>query len=118
MLLRNHYLSNISEGLSSEEGKNHPIKTFLNVSSGPVKSGDKIIITSQEIFKIFSETEIKKNAERFPPEKFSQFLKTALLEIEEISLLLKPFLPNTSQLISEQFNGLIKLKKPLFPRLK
>ncbi len=50
--------------------------------------------------------------------ELTQFLKTALLEIEEISLLLKPFLPNTSQLISEQFNGLIKLKKPLFPRLK
>ena len=79
IMLRDRYLSDISEGLSSGEGENHPLKTFTNVSSGPIKTGDKIIVTSDELFRIFSETEIKKNAERFPPEKFAQFLKTALV---------------------------------------
>lgn len=79
LLLRDQYMSDISEGLSSEEGFSHPIKTFVNVSSGTLKARDKIIVTSDEMFSIFSETEIKKNSERFPREKFIQFLRTALI---------------------------------------
>lgn len=79
LLLRNGILSDISEGLALAEEGPHPIKTFVNVSSGQLKAGDKIIAASDDIFKVFSLAEIKKNALRFPREKFSQFMHTALV---------------------------------------
>lgn len=79
LLFRDGILTDISEGLASFEEEPHPLKTFVNVSSGIIRPGDKIIITSNDIFRVFSLAEIKKNAERFPGEKFVQFLHTALV---------------------------------------
>jgi hypothetical protein len=79
LLLRNNALTEISEGLADLEEEPHPLKTFVNVSSGSIQPGDKIIITSDDLFRVFSLTEIKKNANRFQGEKFVQFLHTALV---------------------------------------
>jgi hypothetical protein len=78
LLIRNGILSDISEGLA-EESNIHPLKTFTEVSSGRLKSDDKIILTTPGLFEIFSPAEIQKNAQRFSNEKFSQFIKTALV---------------------------------------
>ncbi len=77
-IFRNGALSNISDGLASDSLEPHPLKTFLNVSSGRLEKDDRMLITSEDIFHIFSEAEIKKNFQRFEGEKFVQFLKTAL----------------------------------------
>ena len=77
-IFRNGTLSNISDGLASDSLEPHPLKTFLNVSSGRLEKDDRMLITSEDIFHIFSEAEIKKNFQRFEGEKFVQFLKTAL----------------------------------------
>jgi hypothetical protein len=92
LLLREGMLTDISAGLSETEEEPHPIKTFVNVSSGVLKAEDKIIITSDSIFRIFSLAEIKKNALRFPKEKFSQFLYTALVnELDTAETLIVDF---------------------------
>lgn len=78
LLYRNGNLADISEGLASEESKTHPIKTFVEVSSGRLMIEDQIILSSPEIFSLFSLEEIEKNAIRMDRERFSQFLKTAL----------------------------------------
>lgn len=77
-LHRNTILSEISEDLASDSPEPHPLKTFINVSSGRLEKNDRLLITSGDIFHILSTTEIKKNFERFEGEKFVQFLRTAL----------------------------------------
>ncbi|HPN54864.1 MAG TPA: MAP7 domain-containing protein [Candidatus Moranbacteria bacterium] len=77
-LFRKGMLSNISEGLASDSVEPHPLKTFVNVSSGRLEENDRMLITSEDIFHIFSITEIKKNFQRFEGGKFVQFIKTAL----------------------------------------
>jgi hypothetical protein len=77
-LFRNQQLSEISADMASEEIEPNPLKTFVNVSSGRLEKGDKLIICDDDIFKVFSQEEIKKGANRFPREKFIQFIKTAL----------------------------------------
>lgn len=87
-LLRSKSLTNISEGLASSESEPHPLKTFINISSGKLEDLDKIIITTEAIFNVFSPEELKKSALRFTAEKFVQFLKTALSnEVERAAVL-------------------------------
>lgn len=87
-LLRSRSLTDISSGLASDETNPHPLKTFINISSGRLESNDKLIITTNGIFNIFSLEEIKKSALRFSGEKFIQFLKTALgNELEKAAVL-------------------------------
>ena len=82
-------MTDLSEGLASGETEPHPLKTFVNVSSGRLEDDDKIILTTDSIFDIFSFDEIKKSSLRFPEEKFVQFLKTALgNELEQAAVLL------------------------------
>ncbi len=78
LLIRNGILSDISDGLA-EESNIHPLKTFTEVSSGRLKSDDKILLTTPGLFDIFSPAELQKNVRRFSNEKFSQFLRTALV---------------------------------------
>ncbi len=77
LLLRAKGLTDISEGLAPES-EPHPLKTFVNVSSGKLERDDKLILATHDIFEIFSMDEIKKSALRFSNEDFMRFLKTAL----------------------------------------
>lgn len=87
LLLRNNFLTDISEGMSEEDFPN-PLKTFTNLSSGKMEEGDKLILANPEIFDIFSLEEIKKASLRFSNVDFAQFLKTALgNELEKTAVL-------------------------------
>lgn len=87
LLLRGKSLTDISEGSSTEISPN-PLKTFVDVLSGRLEKDDKLIITTQHIFDIFSFEEIKKSALRFSFPEFTQFLKTALgNELEKAAVL-------------------------------
>lgn len=77
-LYRNTVLTDVSEGLAADFPEPHPLKTFINVSSGRLEKEDQLLITSEDIFHILSTIEIKKNFQRFKGEKFVQFLRTAL----------------------------------------
>ena len=91
-LFRSNLLTNVSEGLSSPEAASNPLKTFVNVSSGRMEKTDKLIITTESIFDIFSLEEIKKSIIRFSRENFVQFLKTALVnELEKAAVLVVDF---------------------------
>ena len=77
-LYRNQILSEISADLASDTLDPHPLKTFVNVSSGRLEKNDRMLITTEDIFHILPAVEIKKNFQRFQGDKFVQFLKTAL----------------------------------------
>jgi len=85
-LNRKNVLTEISEGLSSDESQPHPLKTFVNVSSGRLEKEDRLIITSEDIFHILKLSDLKRNLERLTKQQFVQFLKTALSnELEMIA---------------------------------
>ncbi len=85
LLLRNGKLTEISNGLSSKDESNNPIKTFTDIASGKLEDGDKLILTTDDISHIFNLTELEKYALSFPNKKFVRFLKTALINELEIA---------------------------------
>lgn len=88
-LFRAGSLTNVSEGLSSPEAESNPLKTFVNVSSGRMEESDKLVVTTESIFDIFSLEEIKKSILRFSKDNFVQFLKTALInELQKAAVLI------------------------------
>ena len=91
-LNRKKVLTEISEGLSSDESQPHPLKTFINVSSGRLEKEDKLIITCEDIFHILKLSELKKSLQRLTKPQFVQFLKTALSnELEMIATIIADF---------------------------
>jgi hypothetical protein len=78
LLLRDNALLDISEGLASPEAMEYPLKTFVDISSGELNDGDKIIITSKELLELISIDELQKNANRMGQENFTQLIETAL----------------------------------------
>ncbi len=78
-LLRNGNLAEISAGLASEDSSLHPIKTFVEISSGRMLPQDKIILASPELFSLLSVEGIGKNALRMDDDRFTQFLRTVLV---------------------------------------
>jgi len=87
-LFRGKTLTDISEREDSLSPPN-PIKTFEDVLSGRLQENDKIIITTESIFNIFSFEEIKRSAMKFSREEFIRFLKTALInELEKAAVLI------------------------------
>lgn len=86
-LLRNTTLTEITE-IQDENIDSNPLKTFQDVISGKIEKDDKLIITTQEIFDIFSLEEIKKSALKFSHKNFIQFLNTALVnELDQVATL-------------------------------
>ncbi|EKE15851.1 MAG: hypothetical protein ACD_11C00103G0053 [uncultured bacterium] len=85
LIFRKDSLSSINDDFLQEETELHPVKTFINVSSGRLEKDDKFIITSENIFNIFSINDLEKNILRLPPEKFVQLLKTALTNELDLS---------------------------------
>ena len=83
-LLRKQMLSEISVDMAPSNTQPNPLKTFADVSSGRLENEDKLIICEDDIFKVFSEEELRKGAIRFKREKFIQFIKTALTNKLEI----------------------------------
>lgn len=79
LLLRNGGFSEISADLASEESHTHPIKTFVEVSSGHLMSQDKVIFTSPELLSLLPVENLEKNALRMDKEHFGQFLRTVLV---------------------------------------
>ena len=78
-LFRGERLIDIGEDLASPEAATHPLKTFVEISSGRLSDGDRVVIASPEVFEVFSFSELDRNARRLIPEgKFSRFLETAL----------------------------------------
>lgn len=79
LLLRNETIIDLSEDLASDESHIHPLKTFVEVSSGRLNVHDQILFASPELTALFSQEELSKQASRMGHERFTQFLKTALV---------------------------------------
>lgn len=79
LLFRNGTIADISDGLASDESHIHPIKTFVEVSSGRLSTNDQILLATPELPALFGLEDLNKHAVRLGNERFTQFLKTALV---------------------------------------
>ncbi len=79
LLLRQEQFSEISEGLASSEAESHPLKTFVEVSSGRLMEDDTIILSTPELLALFPLEYLTKQALRMNKQAFRQFLRTALV---------------------------------------
>lgn len=83
-LFRNENLSHISEGLSSLDADEHPIKTFVEISSGRLIPNDRLLFVLPKIFTLMNEETLERQARRMDREHFTQFLRTAMInELEQ-----------------------------------
>ena len=78
LLIRNGTTSAISEGLASSEATTNPLKTFADITSGHIQRDDTLILTTPELFSLFSVHDLLKNTQRFSPQDFAQLIATAL----------------------------------------
>ncbi len=80
LLFREGSLSDIGDGLASEEARFHPLKTFVEISTGRLNAGDYVLLASPELLTLFDHEELKRSARRIGVgKKFSQFLETAMI---------------------------------------
>lgn len=88
LLLRQEQFSEISVGLASSEAEVHPLKTFVEVSSGRLMEDDLLILTTPELLALFPLEYLTKQALRMNHDAFRQFLRTALVnEIDMAAVL-------------------------------
>lgn len=111
-LYRGQTLTDISEGLASDTLEPHPLKTFVNVSSGRLEKNDRLLITAKDIFHILSLSDLKKNFQRFEDEKFVQFLKTALSnQLEMIASVVIEMKESVAEIAPKRFSANKKTPK-------
>jgi len=85
-LIRRSDIAEISEELSeAKESESHPLKTFSNISSGKLESGDKLIFSTGELKEIFSAEELRQNAMHFSADEFPGFLEISFQANSEMS---------------------------------
>ena len=75
---RQDQFMSISDALAPDQSDPHPLKTFVDVSSGKTESGDRVLIFSDDIFQILPLEKLGKSVLRYDRTKFAQFMKTAL----------------------------------------
>jgi len=80
LLFREGSLSDIGDGLASKEAASHPLKTFLEISSGQLVPNDCVLLATPEPLELFSPRDLERDANRLLPErKFIRFLETAMI---------------------------------------
>lgn len=79
LLYRENQVNLISEGLADKDAALHPLKTFLEISSGALLSQDKILITSPELFTLCHPETLRKNAFRMDKNSFARYVRAALV---------------------------------------
>lgn len=79
LLYRDNLVTCISEGLADKDAALHPLKTFLEISSGAILPGDKLLLSSPELFTLCDSEVLRKNAFRMDKNGFARFVRAALI---------------------------------------
>ncbi len=88
-MVRGGKMIHVSEGLSSAADRPNPLKTFVNITSGELELGDRLIFSTSELFYHFSLDDLKRIVAKFPPAQAATYVVKALQkeEIECINTL-------------------------------
>ncbi|GEM_PF-852414 len=76
-LSKNKSIMEISKELNKYEN-NHPVKTFLDISSGELSLKDKVIFSTDSLFESLSLEEITRHTKTFTSNEFDNILKSTL----------------------------------------
>jgi len=89
-MVRGSKITHITENLSSASEKPNPLKTFINIASGELELGDKVIISTSELFYHFSLDDLRRINGKFPPAIAATYVVKMLRkeEIESINTLI------------------------------
>jgi len=89
-LVRENKITHITENLSSAAEKPNPLKTFINIASGELNIGDRIIISTSELFYHFSLDDLRRIVSKFSPAISAAYIVKILRreEIESINTLI------------------------------
>lgn len=87
LLLRGGMIADIGAEMDShpEEASDHPLKTFLDISSGKLEKNDCLIFTTNDLLEIFSLEEIRQNFDRFSRDEFPEIITASLSANSELS---------------------------------
>lgn len=66
-LIRNKIISHITEGLSDKTDDKHPLNTYLNISSGQMKNGDRVVMATEQLYNNLSLDRIRRLAVQHSP---------------------------------------------------
>ena len=99
-LVRGHTITNITESLTTAEGTAATAKTFLNVASGELEVGDKVLLSNGELFNYAKVSDVRRHLYLHPPAKairkladqvlaqgMPERLATVVLELTTIDLI-------------------------------
>ncbi|GEM_PF-3732354 len=98
-LARGEQIVKISEGLTetADEEKPQPLKTFENIASGNVEEGDRVIISTPELFYHVSLEELRRGTADKSPKDASEEIKQKLASEEGIGNLAALFIEITTE---------------------
>lgn len=100
-LARNGTFQSISTGLAETANEPHPLKTFVEISSGILYADDLVFTFSPSVWSLFSPEDLQRSLVRLGPQSFEQFLRTALineLPLAAVTLLTCTHSPETESL--------------------
>lgn len=84
-LLREKKFIEITQSTDAGEKEVHPVKTFSEILSGKIQPADKLIFTTEEIFRSLKEEEIKRHSKVFNPYEFDNLIRSSLeLEADNV----------------------------------
>jgi len=89
-LIRDGKITHITENLSAPSERPNPLKTFVNIASGDLNIGDRVILSTSELFYHFSLDDLRRINAKFPPAIAATYIVKMLRkeEIESINTLI------------------------------
>ncbi|MBU4580726.1 hypothetical protein KKB43_07020 [Patescibacteria group bacterium] len=110
MLVRNGQITDIGKNITNEE-KPHPFKTFTNIASGELESGDLVLFITPQIFNIFSIEKLRQLASSLDIEELAEIIQDSVEkenDIKTIGLLLMKIEEEKEEKLSH-----IEIKSPI-----
>ena len=84
-LIRDFQATDIGQNLLGSE-KPDPLKTFANIASGTLESGDALILGTPRVFEIFSLEKIKEEITKLDMDEFASLIQESIENSEEIDI--------------------------------
>ncbi len=84
-LIRDFQTTDIGQNLAGSE-RPDPLKTFANIASGTLESGDILVLGTPKIFETFSLEKIKKEITKLDLDEFTALVQESIESSEEIDI--------------------------------
>ncbi|MDD3607280.1 MAG: PP2C family serine/threonine-protein phosphatase [Candidatus Moranbacteria bacterium] len=88
-LVREKKFIEIIQSETAEKSPPHPIKTFSEIILGKINTNDKIIVTTNDVFRFLRKDELKRHSQVFNSKEFDNLIRSSLeLEADSAGMIL------------------------------